>query len=159
MVGTDISVSVDVVDTMAELVSGEALPTGESKPDMVLSMEDAQHLRGLMLTGWKTESDLLKGWASKGVKKDQILQWTWGGEAGELAHVKSLHVKVGRHVTGLNVLFDESVPDTVIRYGAAAKVSLKTDEFCQWVNTVDRKKEYSKGLYSVPLLDSEGYIQ
>ncbi len=76
MVGTDISVSVDVVDTMAELVSGEALPTGESKPDMVLSMEDAQHLRGLMLTGWKTESDLLKGWASKGVKKDQILQWT-----------------------------------------------------------------------------------
>ncbi len=73
--------------------------------------------------------------------------------------MKSLHVKVGRHVTGLNVLFDESVPDTVIRYGAAAKVSLKTDEFCQWVNTVDRKKEYSKGLYSVPLLDSEGYIQ
>jgi hypothetical protein len=33
-------------------------------------------------------------------------------------------VKVGRRVTGFNVLCDESVLDTVNRYGAAAKIGL-----------------------------------
>jgi hypothetical protein len=70
--GTDVPISVDVVDTTAELVTGEVLPLGEGKPDIVLTLEDAQHLQGSMLTGWRKESDLLKGWASQGVKKDQI---------------------------------------------------------------------------------------
>ena len=121
---TEISVSVDVVDTMRELVSGEVLPIGEGMPGMVLSTEDAQHLQGMMLTGWKTESDLLKGWVSQGVKKDQTPQGTRGREAGEQARAKNLQVKVGRRVTGFNVLCDESVLDTVNRYGAAAKIGL-----------------------------------
>jgi hypothetical protein len=68
---------------MRELVSGEVLPIGEGMPGMVLSTEDAQHLQGMMLTRWKTESDLLKGWVSQGVKKDQTPQGTRGREAGE----------------------------------------------------------------------------
>jgi hypothetical protein len=126
---------------------------------MVLSKEDAQRLRGMMLTGWKTESDLYKGWASLGERKNLAPQRARGGEAGEQAHAKSLHVKVGRRVTCLNVLFDKSVPDTMIRYGTAAKVGLRADEYCEWVTTVDGKREYCKGLYCMPLLDAEGYGQ
>jgi hypothetical protein len=52
--GTDIPISIDMVDTTTELVSGEVLPPlGKGKPDMVLTLEDAQRLQGTMLTGWK----------------------------------------------------------------------------------------------------------
>ncbi len=40
-----------VDDTVRRLMSGEVLPTGKAKPDMVLSKEDAQRLKGALLTG------------------------------------------------------------------------------------------------------------
>jgi hypothetical protein len=38
---------------------------------------------------------------------------------------KTLQVKVVECITGINVLFDQSIPDTVIRYRAAARAGLK----------------------------------
>jgi hypothetical protein len=148
-----------MVNTTEELVAGKILPPGKNKPHMVLTLEDAQRIWGTMLTGRKEESDLLKGWASRGVKKDQIPQGTRGREAGEQARVKHLQVKVGRRMACINVLFDKSVPDMVIRYGAVAMLSLKIGGTGQWVTTVDGKKEYSRGLYQMPLLNMEGYVE
>ncbi len=157
--GIDVPISVDIVNTTAELVSGEILPPWENKPDMVLTLEDTQCLWGMMLTGWKKEYDLLKGWASQGVKKDQIPQGTRSREAGEQARAENLQVKIRCCVTSLKVLFDKSMPDTVIRYGMAVKLGLKIGGTGQWVTTVDGKKEYSRGLYHVPLLGTESYIE
>jgi hypothetical protein len=74
MDGREIAISVDMVDTMGRLMFGEVLPAGNAKPDLVLSEEDPQRLRGMLLTGWRTEEDHLKGWASQGMRKDRVAQ-------------------------------------------------------------------------------------
>jgi hypothetical protein len=63
----------------------------------------------MMLTGWKGESDLLKGWASQGAKKNQILQEIRDRGAGEQMRVKHLQVKLRDGMTRITVL-----PDMVI---------------------------------------------
>ncbi len=50
--GTEVSISVDVVDTMKELLEGEDFLRGSQKPHMVLSPEDERRIKGMMLTGW-----------------------------------------------------------------------------------------------------------
>jgi hypothetical protein len=86
--GIDVSISVDMVDTTEELVAGEILPPRRDKPHMLLTMADALRIQGMMLTGWKGESDLLRGWASQGAKKDQAPQGIQGREAGEQARFR-----------------------------------------------------------------------
>jgi hypothetical protein len=72
---------------------------------------------------------------------------------------KNLQVKVGRCITGINVLFDQSVLDNVIWYKAVARAGLKAGGRGQWVTSVDGKREYSKGEYTVPVLDWRGRVQ
>ncbi|MFN9939780.1 MAG: hypothetical protein ACK56I_09940 [bacterium] len=69
--GKEISISVDVVGTMKELLEGEDPCRGSPKPHMVLCPEDERRIKGMMLTGWMGQADLLKGWASQGKKKGQ----------------------------------------------------------------------------------------
>jgi hypothetical protein len=156
----EIAIPVNVVDTFSRLVSGEVLPAGKAKPDMVLSEEDVMRLKGMMLTDWRTEDDHLKGWASQGVRRDRVTRGTRGRgpEKRSLwpACAKNLQVKVGCRITGINVLFDWSVPDTVIRYRAAERASLRAGGRGQWVTSVDGESEYSKG---VPVLDLKGHVQ
>ncbi len=77
----------------------------------------------------KTEDDHLRDWASQGVKRDLVAQGTQDGQpegrSREQTCAKILQMKVGCRITGINVLFDRSVPDTVIRYRAAARASLR----------------------------------
>ena len=87
--GRDVPISVDVVNTTKELVVGESLPPGELRPHMVLTPEDERHIQGMMLTRWK-RSDLLKGWASQGTKKNQISREIQSRGAGEQMRVKHL---------------------------------------------------------------------
>ena len=69
--GMEVSLSVDVVETMKELLEGEDPCRGSPKPHMVLSPGDERRIKGMMLTGWMGQADLLKGWASQGKKKGQ----------------------------------------------------------------------------------------
>jgi hypothetical protein len=69
--GMEVSISVDVVDTMKELLEGEDPCRGSPKPHMVLSPGDERRIKGMMLIGWMGQADLLKGWASQGKKKGQ----------------------------------------------------------------------------------------
>ena len=48
--GRDVPISVDIVNTMEELVAGETLPPGEIRPHMVLTPEDKRHIQEMMLT-------------------------------------------------------------------------------------------------------------
>ncbi len=143
MNGMDVPISVDMVDTTEELVAGEILPPCKNKPHMLLTMKDALRIWEMMLTGWRGESDLRKGWASQGVKKDQVPQGIQGGEAGEQMRVKHLQVRVRDSMARITVLFDKNVPNTVIRYGAAEMLGLKV----------------GRAWYQVPLLNTEGYIR
>jgi hypothetical protein len=56
---------------------------------------------------------------------------------------KHLKVKVGRRVARATVLFDKSVPNTVIGYGAAMMLDLKGGRASQWVTTADGKRGHS----------------
>jgi hypothetical protein len=69
--GMEVSISVDVVDTMKELLEGEDPCRGSPRLHMVLSPGDERRIKGMMLTGWMGQADLLKGWASQGKKKGQ----------------------------------------------------------------------------------------
>jgi hypothetical protein len=64
--GTEVSISVDVVDTTKELLEGEDSLRGSQKPHMVLTPGDKRRIQGMVLTGWMGKADLLKGWASQG---------------------------------------------------------------------------------------------
>ena len=68
--GVEVSISVDLVGTMKELLEGEDPCRGSPKPHMVLCPGDERRIKGMMLTGWMGEADLLKGWASQGKKKN-----------------------------------------------------------------------------------------
>jgi hypothetical protein len=157
--GRDVPISVDVVNTTKELVAGETLPPGEIRLHMVLTPEDERRIQGMMLTGWKGKSDLLKGWASQGAKKSQIPREIRGGGAGEQMRVKHLQVKLRDGVTRITVLFDRNVPDTVVRCGTAAMLGWKAGKAGQWVTTANRKREYSRTRYQVPLFTTEGYVK
>ncbi len=69
--GMEVSISVDVVNTTKELLEGEDSSCSPLKPHMVLSPGDERRMKGMMLTGWMGQADLLKGWASQGKKKSQ----------------------------------------------------------------------------------------
>jgi hypothetical protein len=60
----EVSISVDVVDTTKELLEGKDSLRGSPKPHMVLSPGDEWRIKGMMLTRWMGQADLLKGWAS-----------------------------------------------------------------------------------------------
>jgi hypothetical protein len=64
--GTDVPISVDVVDTTAELVSGEVLALGEGKPDKVMTLEDTQRLQGTMLIGGRKNPTFSRAGPAKG---------------------------------------------------------------------------------------------
>jgi hypothetical protein len=72
--GREVSITVDVVDTMRELLEGEDSHPGVPKPHMVLTPGDERRIQGMMLTGWIGKADLLRGWASQGGKKGQPTQ-------------------------------------------------------------------------------------
>ncbi len=141
------------------LEAGETLPPGEIRPHMVLTPEDERRIQWMMLTGWKRKSDLLKGWASQGAKKNQIPQEIRSGEAGEQMRVKHLQVKLRDGVTRITILFDKNVLDTVVRCGAAAMLGWKADKAGQWVTTANGKREYSRTWYQVPLFTMGGYVR
>jgi hypothetical protein len=92
--GMEVSISVDVVDTMKELLEGEDSPCSSPKPHIVLSPGDERNNKGMMLTGWMGQADLLKGWASQGKKKGQPAPEAGKKEAGEQAVFKHLKVKI-----------------------------------------------------------------
>jgi hypothetical protein len=88
--GTEVSISVDVVDTTKELLEGEDSLRGWQKQHMVLSPGDERRIKGMMLTGWMGQADLLKGWASQGRKKGQPTSEAREKGAGEQASFKHL---------------------------------------------------------------------
>jgi hypothetical protein len=108
---------VDVVDTTKELLEGEDSLRGSQKPHMVLSPGDKRRIKGMMLTGWMGQADLLKGWASQGKKKGQPAPEAGEKGAGEQATFKHLKVKTEGQATRISALFDRSVPNTMIGYG------------------------------------------
>ncbi len=59
--GKEVSISVDVVGTMKELLEGEDPCRGSPKPHMVLCPVDERRIKEMMLIGWMGEADLLKG--------------------------------------------------------------------------------------------------
>ena len=85
MNGKEVSISVDVVDTMKELLENEDPCRGSPKPHMVLCPEDERRIEGTMLVEWMSEADLFRGWASQGKKKNQP-----ASEAGEKKSGESL---------------------------------------------------------------------
>jgi hypothetical protein len=72
--GREISIFVDTVDTIDRVMPGGPPLTDMGRPDMKLSEEDARRINKMLLTGWKTKEDYLKGWASQGVKTGRIAQ-------------------------------------------------------------------------------------
>ncbi len=68
--GKEVSISVDMVGTMKKLLEGEDPHHDSPKPHMVLCPEDERRIRGMMLTGWMSKADLLRGWAGQGKKKN-----------------------------------------------------------------------------------------
>jgi hypothetical protein len=157
--GKEVSITVDVVDTTRELLAGEYLPSRVLRPHMVLTPGDEQRIRGMMLGGWMGKADLLKGWASLGRKEGQPPQGARGREAGEQAYFKHLKVKTGGRVLRITALFDKSVPNTAIGYGAATMLDLKGGRASNRVTTADGKKETSYARYNVPLLDAGGHTR
>ncbi len=145
--GREVSITVDVVDDMRELLEGKDSHPGVPKPHMVLTPGDEQRIQGMMLTGWMGKADLLKGWASQGKKKGQPAQ-----EAGEQVCFKHLKVKTDTQTMRISALFDRSMPSTRIVYEVAAMLDLKGSRASHKVITADGKKEISYTRYSVPLL-------
>jgi hypothetical protein len=88
--GTEVSITVDVVDTTKELLEGEDSLRGSQKPHMVLTPGDERRIQGMMLTGWTGKADLLKGWASQGKRKDRPASEAREKGAGEQAYFKHL---------------------------------------------------------------------
>jgi hypothetical protein len=117
--GTEVTITVDVVDTTKELLEGEDSLRGSQKPHMVLSPGDERRIQGMMLTGSMGKADLLKGWASQGKKRDPPASEARGKGAGEQAYFKHLKVKTEGRTLRISVLFDRNVPDTTIGYGSS----------------------------------------
>jgi hypothetical protein len=156
--GMEVSISVNVVDTMKELLEGEDPCRGSPKPHMVLSPGDERRIKGMMLTGWMGQADLLKGWASQGKKKGQPAPEAGKKEAGERATFKQLKVKIKGQEMRISALFDKDVPNTLIGYGAAAILGLKGGQICRWVTTKEGNRGMSYAWYDVPLQGEDGRV-
>jgi hypothetical protein len=116
--GREVSITVNVVDTIKELLEGEDSQPGETKPHMVLTPGDKRRIQGMMLTGWIGRAHLLKGWASQGRKKGQPTQEAGRRGAGEQVYFKHLKVRTEERTLRISALFDRSVLDTTVGYGA-----------------------------------------
>jgi hypothetical protein len=157
--GMEVSISVDVVDTTKELLEGEDSLRGSPKPHMVLSPGDERHIKGMMLTGWMGQADLLKGWASQGKKKGQPAPEAGEKGAGEQATFKHLKVKTEGQAMRISALFDRNVPNTMIGYGAAAILGLKGGRTRRWVATKEGNRGMSFAWYDVPLQDMDARVK
>jgi hypothetical protein len=157
--GTEVSITVHVVDTTKELLEGEDSLLGSHKPRMVLTPGDERHIQGMMLTGWMGKADLLKGWASQGKRKDRPVSEARGKGAGEQAHFKHLKVKAERRTPRISALFDRNVPDTTIGYGAATILGLKGGRTRRWVTTEEGNQGLSYAWYDIPLQDMGGHAK
>jgi hypothetical protein len=157
--GMEVSISVDVVDTTKELLEGEDSFSGPLKPHMVLSPGDERRIKGMMLTGWMGQADLLKGWASQGKKKGQPALEAGEKGAGEKATFKDLKVKIKGQEMRISALFDRDAPNTLIGYGAAAILGLKGGRTRWWVTTKEGSRGVSFAWYDVPLQDEDGRIK
>ncbi len=157
--GTEVSISVDVVDTTKELLEGEDSLRGLQKPHMVLSPGDERRIKGMMLTNWMGQADLVKGWASQGKKKSKPGPEAGEKGAGEQATFKDLKVKVEGQTMRISAMFDRSVPNTMIGYGAAAILGLKSRRARRWVTTKEGNRGMSVAWYDVPLQDMDGRVK
>jgi hypothetical protein len=156
--GMEVSISVDVVDTTKELLEGDSLG-GSQKPHMVLSPGDERRIKGMMITGWMGQADLLKGWASQGKKKGQPAPEAGEKGAGEQVTFKHLKVKTERQTMRISALFYRNVPNTMIGYGAAAILDLKGGRARRWVATKEGNRGTSFAWYDVPLQDMDGRVK
>jgi hypothetical protein len=123
--GKEVSISVNVVGTMKELLEGENPCRGSPKPHMVLCPGDERRIKEMMLIGWMGEADLLKGWASQGKRKNQSAPEAGEKKPGEEATFKHLKVKIKGQEMRISALFNRNAPNTLIGYGAAAILGLK----------------------------------
>jgi hypothetical protein len=117
--GVEVSISVDLVGTMKELLEGEDPCRGSPKPHMVLCPGDERRIKGMMLTGWMGEADLLKGWASQGKKKNPSAPEAGEKKPGEGATFKHLKVKIKGQEMRISALFNRNAPNTLIGYGGS----------------------------------------
>jgi hypothetical protein len=124
--GKEVSISVDLVDTAKELLEGEDSCRGSPKLHMVLSPGDERRIKGMMLIGWMGQADHLKGWASQGKKKGQPAPEAGEKGAGEKATFEHHKVKIKGQEMRISALFDRDAPNTLIGYGAAAILGLKS---------------------------------
>jgi hypothetical protein len=113
----------------------------------------------MMLTGWMRKANLLRGWASQGRRRGQHAPEARRGGAGEQVYFKHLKVRTEERTLRISSLFDRSVPDTTIGYGAATILGLKGGRTCHRVTTADVKKETSYAWYNVPLQDMGGHTK
>jgi hypothetical protein len=156
--GKEISISVDVVGTMKQLLEGEDPHHDSPKPHMVLCPEDERRIKGMMLTGWMSKADLLEGWASQGKKKDQPASEAGEKKSGEKAFLKHLKVKTKPQEMRISALFNKGAPDTLIGYGAATILGLKGGRARRLVTTEGGSLGMSYAWYDVPLQDENGRV-
>jgi hypothetical protein len=156
--GMEVSISVDVVDTMKELLEGEDPCRGSPKPHMVLCPGDERRIKGMMLTGWMGEADLLKGWASQGKKKNQSAPEAGEKKPGEGATFKHLKVKIKGQEMRISALFNRNAPNTLIGYGAAAILGLKGGQARRLVTSEEGSPRMSYAWYDVPLQGEDGRV-
>ncbi len=62
-------------------------------------------------------------------------------------------------MTRITILFDENVPNTVIRCGTETMLGWKASKAGQWVTSANGKREYSRTRYQAPLLTVDGYVR
>jgi hypothetical protein len=159
MNGTEVSIAVDVVSTMEELLVNENPCHGLPKPHMVLCPEDERCIRKTMLTGWKSEADLSRGWASQGKRKSQPTSRAGEKEPGEKVFLKHLKVNTKPCSMRVSALFNENAPDTLIGYGAATILGLKGGRTRRQVTTEGGSRGRSYAWYDVPLQDEDGRVR
>jgi hypothetical protein len=156
--GKEVSISVDVVGTMKELLENEDPCRGSPKPHMVLCPEDERRIKGTMLAGWMSEADLFRGWASQGRKKNQPASGAGEKKSGEKAFLKHLKVKTKPQEMRISALFNKGAPDTLIGYGAATILGLKGGRARRLVTTEGGSLGMSYAWYDVPLQDENGRV-
>ncbi len=157
-VNEEVSISVDVVGTMKELLEDEDPCRGSLKPHMVLCPEDERRIKGTMLAGWMSEADLLRGWASQGKRKNQPASEAGEKKSGEKVSFKHLKVKIKGQEMRISALFNRGAPDTLIGYGAAAILGLKGGQIRRLVTTEEGSPRMSYAWYDVPLQDENGRV-
>jgi hypothetical protein len=157
--GKEVSIAVDVVGTMKELLENEDPCRGSPKPHMVLCPEDERRIEGTMLVGWMSEADLSRGWASQGKRKKQPAPGAGEKKSGEKVFLKHLKVNTKPQFMRISALFSESAPDTLIGYGAATILGLKGGRARRLVTTEGGSLGMSYAWYDVPLQDEDGRVR